>query len=102
MIDLIPRRDRYAGGSPDLESVNGLIQARIDRMISRRELVRRAAGLGISAAVVGVMLHATSDLAFGAPTARAGRRGMLAAMQSSTIPADAPTAPEGSHSRAAH
>ena len=30
MVDLIPRPDRYRDRAPDLESVNGLIQARID------------------------------------------------------------------------
>lgn len=66
VVDLVPRPDRYGDGEPDLQSVNGLIQARIDGLISRRDLVRRAVTLGIAAPVVGVMLHATSDLAFGA------------------------------------
>src|SRR5215213_7772239 len=72
MVDLIPRPDRYQDEAHDLDSVNGLIQARIDGIISRRELIRRAASLAIAAPVVGVMLHATSDLAFGAPSP--GRR----------------------------
>ena len=96
MVDLIPRPDRYRDRAPDLESVNGLIQARIDGVISRRELIRRAAALAIAAPVVGVMLHATSDMAYGAPSqgpypiaARGWRR------RRGTVPADAPTAPEG-------
>ena len=46
MVDLVPRPDRYAISAPDLDSVNGLIQARIDGVISRRELhpPRRRAG----------------------------------------------------------
>jgi peptide/nickel transport system substrate-binding protein len=94
MVDLIPRPDRYGERGPDLESVNGLIQARIDGAISRRELVRRALAIGIAAPVVGVMLHATSDMAFGAPSP--GRSQTLRLLQNgSTVPADAPTAPEG-------
>src|SRR5215213_7931444 len=95
MVELTPRPDRYRDRAPDLDSVNGLIQARIDGVISRRELIRRAAALAIAAPVVGVMLHATSDLAFGAPSP--GRANMLRrqAQESGTVPADAPTAPEG-------
>jgi peptide/nickel transport system substrate-binding protein len=95
MVDLIPRADRYRDRAPDLDSVNGLIQARIDGVISRRELIRRAASLAIAAPGVGVMLHATSDLAFGAPAP--GRTSALRrlAQESGTVPADAPTAPEG-------
>jgi peptide/nickel transport system substrate-binding protein len=91
MVDLIPRPDR----DPDLESVNGLIQARIDGVISRRELIRRAAALAIAAPVVGVMLHATSDMAYGAPSQGRTRALARLAQQGSTVPADAPTAPEG-------
>jgi peptide/nickel transport system substrate-binding protein len=95
MVDLIPRPDRYRDRDPDLESVNSLIQARIDGVISRRQLIRRAAGLAIAAPVVGVMLHATSDMAFGAPSS--GRASALRrlAQEGGTVPADAPTAPEG-------
>src|SRR5215212_6488142 len=95
MVELTPRPDRYRDQAPDLNSVNGLIQARIDGVISRRQLIRRAASLAIAAPVVGVMLHATSDLAFGAPSL--GRTSALRrlAQESGTVPADAPTAPEG-------
>ena len=96
MVDPNPRPDRYGDKGPDLESVNGLIQARIDGVISRRQLMRRAAALAIAAPVVNVMLHATSDMAFGAPSQ--GRERALArvrAQGASTVPADAPTAPEG-------
>ena len=70
MVDPTPRPDRYAEQAPDLDSVNGLIQARIDGVISRRALLRRAAAIAIAAPVVSVMLHATSDMAYGAPSLR--------------------------------
>jgi peptide/nickel transport system substrate-binding protein len=95
MVDLIPRPDRYRDKAPDLESVNGLIQARIDGVISRRDLIRRAAALSIAAPVVGVMLHATSDMAFGAPSPGRALALRRLAQDNSTVPADAPTAPEG-------
>src|SRR5215213_3937547 len=95
MVDLIPRPDRYRDQAPDLDSVNGLIQARIDGVISRRELIRRAAGLAIAAPVVGVMLHATSDMAYGAPSSGRANTLRRLAQDGGTVPADAPTAPEG-------
>ena len=95
MVDLNPRPDRYRAQAPDLGSVNGLSQARIDGVISRRELVRRAAALAIAAPVVGVMLHATSDLAFGAPSQGRNRSLSRLAQDDGTVPADGPTAPEG-------
>lgn len=95
MVDLIPRPDRYGENGPDLESVNGLIQARIDGAISRRGLIRRAAAIGIAAPVVGVMLHATSDMVRGA--ASPGRANALRRLAQDGGPAsaEAPTAPEG-------
>ena len=95
MVDLIPRPDRYRDQAPDLDSVNGLIQARIDGVISRRELIRRAAALAIAAPVVGVMLHATSDMAYGAPSPGRATALRRLAQDGGTVPADAPTAPEG-------
>src|SRR4051812_43973024 len=95
MVDLTPRPDRYRDRAPDLDSVNGLMQARIDGVISRRELIRRAAARAIAAPVVGVMMHATSDMAYGAePPGRPNTLRPLA-QASGTVPADAPTAPEG-------
>jgi peptide/nickel transport system substrate-binding protein len=78
-----------------LDTVSSLIQARIDGRISRRGLLRRAAQIGIAAPVVGVMLHATSDMAFGAPSH--GRALTLRALRQggSTVAVDGPTAPEG-------
>src|SRR5918999_2274171 len=95
MVDLIPRPYRYGDRAPDLESVNGLIQARIDGVISRRELIRRAAALSIAAPVVGVMLHATSDMAYGAPSPGRANALRQLAQDRATVPNDAPTAPEG-------
>src|SRR5215207_3564269 len=95
MVDLIPRPDRYRDRTPDLDTVNGLIQARIDGVISRRELIRRAAALAIAAPVVGVMLHATSDMALGAPSAGRANALRRLAQESETVPADAANAPEG-------
>ncbi|MCC7276270.1 MAG: ABC transporter substrate-binding protein [Alphaproteobacteria bacterium] len=96
MVDLNARPDRYGEDGPDLDSVNGLIQARIDGVISRRQLMRRAAALAIAAPVVSVMLHATSDMAYGAPSQ--GRdRALLEAAQAAgkTVPVEGPTKPEG-------
>src|SRR5690349_1687034 len=95
MVSPISRPDRYGDAGPDLESVNGLIQARIDGVISRRDLIRRATALAIAAPVVSVMLHATSDMAYGAPSQGRDRALVQAAQGNSTMPADAPTAPEG-------
>ena len=95
MVDLVPRPDRYANTEPDLGSVNGLIQARIDGVISRRSLIRRALALGIAAPVAGVMLHATSDMAFGAPSHGRGRALLRLAQGGSTVTTEAPTSPEG-------
>jgi peptide/nickel transport system substrate-binding protein len=95
MVDLVPRPDRDRDRAADLESVNGLIQARIDGAISRRELIRRAAALAIAAPVVGVMLHATSDMAYGAPSPGRANALRRLAQDRQTVPAEAPTAPEG-------
>src|SRR5688500_12292698 len=95
MIDLTPRpdRERWRDGVAPTET-NGLIQARLDGPLSRRELIQWAAALGIAAPVVGVMLHATSDFAFGAPNPGRNRR-FAGSAQGQTIPADGPTQPEG-------
>jgi peptide/nickel transport system substrate-binding protein len=77
-----------------LESVEELIQARIDNRISRRSLISRALSLGIAAPVVGVMLHATSDMAYGAPTQRGGTQ-PTRAQAGQTTPVTGPTQPEG-------
>ena len=71
-----------------------MIQARIDRRISRRALVDRALKIGISAPVVGVMLHATSDLVAGAPKF-AGAARMARMQDGQTVPVIGSTQPEG-------
>ena len=97
MIRLIPNP-----GEPrdeeQLHGINELIQARIDGRISRRALVRRATKIGMSAPLIGVMLHATSDYAFGAPSD--GRVATLAALRQdgSTVPVTGPTQPAGTKS----
>lgn len=94
MIDPMPRPGRRSDDDCSCLSLSGLIQARIDGRISRRRLVRQAMRLGVAAPVIGVMLHATSDLAFGAPTQ--GRRRPAAAHQEATpVPAGAATKPAG-------
>ena len=95
MIDPIPNPNRHAPDEePALDSLNALVQARIDGRLGRRELLRRAATLGLAAPVVAIMLHATSDLAYGKPAA--GRVRAAAVRQSgATVPADAPTKPAG-------
>ncbi len=95
MVDFTPRPGRYGEQGHDLASVNGLIQARIDGAISRRELIRRAAALSIAAPIVGVMLHATSDMAFGAPSQGRANALRRLAQSGETISTEAATAPEG-------
>jgi peptide/nickel transport system substrate-binding protein len=93
MIRLTP----VPGDPAQPESLNDLetlVQARIDGRISRRDLVRRATALGFTAPVIGVMLHATSDMVRGAPGS--GRDQLIARMQDGqAIPVEGPTAPEG-------
>lgn len=80
--------------SEQYTSVNDLVQARIQGKLSRRQMLKRAAQLGIAAPVFGVMLHATNDMAFGAPSQ--GRDKTLARMQATDVtPMTQPTAPEG-------
>lgn len=93
MVRLIPR---FSGPvEPEsLNDINELIQARIDGGISRRQLIKRAAQIGIAAPVVGVMLHATSDMAFGQPSMSRNR--MIALAQDATVKeVTGPTAPAG-------
>jgi len=83
-------------GSEDAESpaINELVRERAARRISRRELVRRAAALGVSAPVVGVMLHLTSDYAYGAPS-NGGSAAFATRLADSTVPVNGPTKPSG-------
>jgi peptide/nickel transport system substrate-binding protein len=91
----MPNRNSEPVDAESLNGINELIQARIDGRISRRALMRRGAQLGMSAPLIGVMLHATSDYAFGAPSN--GRVSTLVALRQdgATVPVTAPTAPEG-------
>jgi hypothetical protein len=93
MVRLTPR---FSGAiDPEtLNSANDLIQARIDGGISRRQLIKRAGQIGIAAPVVGVMLHATSDMALGQPSG--GRDRTIARLQGgATKEVTGPTAPAG-------
>ena len=93
MVRLIPEF-RGAIDPESLDDINELIQARIDGGISRRQLVKRAAQIGIAAPVVGVMLHATSDMAYGKPSL--GRDRAIVRMQTAgTKEVTGPTAPSG-------
>jgi peptide/nickel transport system substrate-binding protein len=75
-------------------SVNDLVHARRAGKLSRRDMLKRAAQLGVSSAVVGVMLHATSDMVLGAPADQ--KRGLTSRFQDGQpVPITAPTAPEG-------
>src|SRR5688500_9831957 len=95
MIRLIPNRASKPVAPDSLSGINELIQARIDGQISRRALIRRGAALGMSASLVGVMLHATSDSAFGAPSS--GRAATLRALRQGGTPSQitGPTQPAG-------
>ncbi len=93
MIRLLARKS-VSIDADQLWSANDLVQARIDGRISRRDLIHRAAQLGMSTAVVGVLLHATSDMVNGAPSN--GRETVLARLQEAEpTQVTGPTAPEG-------
>ncbi len=92
MIRLTPRP-----GTPvdpaGLTTVDSIVQARIDRRISRRQLIERAGQLGIAAAVTAIMLRAAGDIE-AAPGGRSGAP-VLRRQDGGTIPVEGPTAPEG-------
>ena len=93
MVRLTPQL-RGAIEPESLNDINEIIQARIDGGISRRQLIARAAQIGIAAPVVGVMLHATSDMVAGQPSP--GRdRTRLRMQDATTKEVTGPTAPEG-------
>lgn len=58
-------RDQTGGGERELTTVSGLIRRRLAGAISRRELIERALRLGITAPVIGIMLHATAGVRSG-------------------------------------
>ncbi|MBA3528393.1 MAG: ABC transporter substrate-binding protein, partial [Propionibacteriaceae bacterium] len=93
MIDLTPNANREqpeAGVEPT--EINGLIQARIDGKFSRREMLLRASQVGLSASVSGIMLHMSSDHAFGAA---APGWGHPRSKYAQPVQIDGPTAPPG-------
>jgi peptide/nickel transport system substrate-binding protein len=92
MIRLIPQL-RDPVDPRELHSLEEIVQARIDGAITRRQLIQRAAQIGIAAPVVGVMLHATSDMVAGAPSQ--GRERTLALLRQETVQVSGPTAPAG-------
>jgi peptide/nickel transport system substrate-binding protein len=83
------RSEREGSLAGSLHSANDLITARRRGRISRRGLIQRAVELGLGASVVGVLLHATGDLAFGAPTVWAAEQ------ERKPVPATKRTAPKG-------
>jgi peptide/nickel transport system substrate-binding protein len=79
---------------PDtLSSVDALVQAHIDKRITRRQLIERAGQLGIGAAVTAIMLRAAGE-AQAAPGGSA-RGPKLLGQEGGPIPVEGPTAPEG-------
>ena len=84
MIYLDGRNEPDDERTGNLSCVAGLIQARLQRRLSRRELVERARNLGIAAPVIGVMLHATSDLP---GRSHPAQRALGAAFQADATPA---------------
>jgi peptide/nickel transport system substrate-binding protein len=94
MVDLTPRYDRFSAGF-EPRTVNELIQLRIDGRISRRAVIRRAAAIGIAAPVVGVILHATSDMACGRPSGGRERAVRALVQGPQAVPVTGPTEPAG-------
>ncbi|MGI8475167.1 MAG: ABC transporter substrate-binding protein [Thermomicrobiales bacterium] len=95
MIRFTPQPEQGPVDPKSLHDVNDIIQARIDGRISRRALIRRAAQIGVAAPIVGVVLHLTSDMAFGAPSG--GRENALRALRQDAkpTPVTGPTKPAG-------
>ena len=94
MIRLIPQRGADSIDPDGLHGINEIIQARIDGKISRRDLIARGTKLGMGTALIGVMLHATSDYAYGAPSN--GRTATtLRHQDGQTVPVTGPTQPQG-------
>jgi peptide/nickel transport system substrate-binding protein len=60
--DPLSERRRPTPVAPEsLHTANDLLQARLAARISRRDLIERAAQLGLAAGVVGILLNATGD-----------------------------------------
>jgi peptide/nickel transport system substrate-binding protein len=78
-----------------LRTANDLVAARLRGRLTRRGLIRRATELGLGVPVVGVLLHATGDMAFGAPVPRRADRVRAAEAERRTVVAAKRTAPRG-------
>src|SRR5262245_46615998 len=83
--------------APDdsLQTANDLVAARLRGRLSRRALIRRATELGLSVPVVGVLWHATGDMAFGAPVPRRANRVRAVEAARRAVVAAKRTAPRG-------
>jgi peptide/nickel transport system substrate-binding protein len=92
MIRLISRPGDPVDPST-LHSVDAMVQARIDRRITRRQLIERAGQLGIGAVVTAIALRAAGDVS--AAPAGSGQRTPLRAQTGETVQVTGPTAPEG-------
>lgn len=84
-----------AGVAAAAQSANDLVHARLAGRLSRRTLLRRAAELGLAAPVVGVLLHATGDAAYGASGPARSRSAEPFRAAQATIAASARTKPSG-------
>jgi peptide/nickel transport system substrate-binding protein len=87
------RSDREVSRARSLHSANDLVVAHRRGRLSRRGLIRRAAELGLSAPVVGVLLHATGDMVRGAPAAQG------VGEPPRSVPAERRTKPKGEEKR---
>ena len=88
------RSERVSSLARSLHSANELVRARRRGRLSRRGLLRRAAELGLSAPVAGVLLHATGDMAYGMPTTAQGD-----GSEPQSVPATKRTKPSGKEKR---
>lgn len=89
------RRDQDRRPTADQRTPNALVQARRTGQLSRRQLLRRAAAFGISAPVLGVILHATGDHRARLPRPIAARAQPAAPATPSIAAAATPTSPQG-------
>ena len=88
--------DRQAAAfARHLTSANDLLQARLQRRISRRALIARAAELGLASPVVALLLHATGDAAVGAPILTRHVAAGLIRQEATPVPATERTEPAG-------
>jgi peptide/nickel transport system substrate-binding protein len=95
VIRLIPRFGQEPADPNSLSDINELIQARIDGRINRRDLIARGVKLGMAAPLIGVMLHATSDYAFGSSSNGRARTSAALRQTGKIVPITGPTQPSG-------